>query len=83
MLSQKAPLFWCRLGSRAEEEAAGKQDEGLGSRGKALCVSEMLVCSFSLGDEGWGWGEVSVTGLARDGVVHSQAVQEAVSSNKP
>lgn len=48
---KRLPRFWCRVGNRAEEKAAGKQDEELVSTGGALCVSEILIYSVSLEDE--------------------------------
>lgn len=36
---QRAPLPWCRVGRRVEENTAGKEDGGLGSTGKALRAS--------------------------------------------
>lgn len=50
---KRLPCF----GAEWEEEAAGKQDGGLGSMGSALCVSKMLVYRVSLEEEsrGQGW----------------------------
>ena len=63
MLPQKAPLFLCRVGSRAEEKAAQKQDEGLAPAKRVLCGNTVLVCRTSLGGAGL-WGE----GQAKDSI---------------
>lgn len=73
---KRLPCFWHRVGNRAEERAAGKQNKGLAPTERALCVSEMLVYSVSLEGDVLGVGR-----QAREGVFHM--VQEALSSNEP